>query len=191
VYKKFILSGEDHMDEKSIVYGFSPIGLLFIPENRAKELANFYKALTTATTWGEFKEMVTKRIYEFYFPDSMHYDGPELEKVEDLESYYIQDETPFTPNDIFGYDNLPGQPEIEMSTWIPDEIQEKFGRRFRYLAMDMNVPGGEGLELDESRLDEIVKALEASGFECRRDDDLILAATTSDFDPDEFDWPEE
>jgi hypothetical protein len=78
-----------------------------------------------------------------------------------------------------------------MAAWMPDEVQGKFGRRFKYTAMDMNVPDGEGLALDESKTDEIVEALEIYGFHCRRDDELILGATTSDYDPDEFDDPEE
>lgn len=177
------------MKEKTIIYGFSPLGLLFIPESRAKELADFYNTLVTAKTWGEFREMVSKEIYEFYLPESMHYQGPSDANVEDLEAFYIPDETPFTPNDIFTFDHLPGHPEIEMAKWIPVDIQEEFGRRFSYIAEDMNVPAGEALELDETQLDEIVEALEARGFKCRRDDELILAATTSDYDPEDFDDP--
>ena len=177
------------MKEKTIVYGLSPLGLLFLPGSRAKELADFYEALVTAKTWGEFRGMVSKDIYEFYLPESMHYQGPSDKSDQDLRPFYIPDETPFNPNDIFSFDHLPGHPQIEMAGWMPKEIREKFGRRFRYAAMDMKVPDGEGLELDESKMNEIVEALEERGFECRRDDTLVLAATTSDFDPDEFDDP--
>jgi len=175
------------MNEKTIVYGLSPLGLLFIPESRAKELANFFRALITAKTWGEFREMVSKEIYEYYLPESMHYQGPSDKSSQDLRPFYIPDEKPFNPNDIFSFDCLPGDPQIEMAQWIPGAIQKMFGRHFSYYAMDMNVPAGEALKLDESKLDEIVQALEERGFVCQRDDELILAATTSDFDPEEFD----
>ena len=53
--------------------------------------------------------------------------------------------------------------------------------------MDMNIPSGEALELDESKLDEIILALEAYGFETRRDDALVLAALGMDINPNEGD----
>ena len=53
--------------------------------------------------------------------------------------------------------------------------------------MDMNIPSGEALELDESKLDEIILALEAYGFEPRRDDALVLAALGMDINPNEGD----
>jgi hypothetical protein len=31
-------------------------------------------------------------------------------------------------------------PEIEMTAWVPEEIQEKFGKHTRYYASDGNVP---------------------------------------------------
>ena len=69
---------------------------------------------------------------------------------------------------------------------MPEEIQAKFGRKMSYSAMDMNVPEGEILVLDEKQMDEIVAALEKLRYECRRDDDLLMAGTTLDFDPDDY-----
>jgi len=71
--------------------------------------------------------------------------------------------------------------------WVPEDIQAQYGRRIRYAAMDMNIPSGEALELDESKLDEIILALEAYGFEPRRDDALVLAALGMDINPNEGD----
>lgn len=75
-----------------------------------------------------------------------------------------------------------------MSEWIPEEIQEKFGKKMRYYAMDMNVPKSEILVLEEEQLDEIVAELEKLGCVCTRVDDLLMAATTLDFDPDDYLW---
>ena len=36
------------MEEKTIIYGITGLGLLFVPESRAKELAEGNKALLTA-----------------------------------------------------------------------------------------------------------------------------------------------
>jgi hypothetical protein len=78
-----------------------------------------------------------------------------------------------------------------MSEWMPAEIQEKYGTKMRYAAMDMNVPGGDILVLEEKQMDVIVAELEKLGFVCRRDDDLLMAGTTLDFDPDEYPFVEE
>jgi hypothetical protein len=179
------------MGEKLTIYGITGLGLLFVPESRAHELANSNKALLTAKTWGEFKSLVSKELYEFYLTNSSYYEGPYEPEDGDCTPYDIPPETPFTPNDVVMYDELPANPEIEMSEWMPEEIQEKFGRKMRYDAMDMNVPDGEILVLDEEQMDEIVAELEKLGYECRRDDDLLMAGTTLDFDPDDYPWVEE
>ena len=174
------------MKENTIIYGITNLGLLFVPESRAKELAESNKALLTAKTWGEFKEMVSQEMYDFYLVNSAYYEGPAEPEDGDYAPYDIKPETPFTPNDVVTYDALPAYPEIEMSEWMPEEIQTKFGRKMGYTAMDMNVPEGDILVLKEKHMDKIVAALEKLGYECRRDDDLLMNGTTLDFDPDKF-----
>ena len=174
------------MQEKTLIYGNSIYGLLFIPESRANELANSNKALLTAKTWGEFKSLVSQEMYEFYLVNSAYYEGPSEPEDGEYAPYDIAPETPFTPNDVVTYDALPAYPEIEMSEWMPDEIQAKFGRKVRYSAMDMNVPEGQILVLEEKQMDEIVAVLEKLGYKCRRDDDLLMAGNTLDFDPDDY-----
>ncbi len=179
------------MEEKTIIYGITNFGLLFVPERRAKELADGNRALLTAKTWGEFKSLVSKELYEFYLPYSGHYEGPQEPEDSDFGPYDIAPETPFTPNDAVMDDVLPAYPEIEMSVWMPKEIQEKFGRKMRYTAMDMSVPGDDILVLEETQMDKIVTELEKHGYFCKRDDDLLLAGTTLDFDPDDYPWVDE
>ena len=174
------------MEEKKIIYGITNLGLLFVPESRAKELADSNKALVTAKTWGEFKALVSQEMYEFYLINSAHYEGPDEPEDGDYTPYDIAPETPFIPNDVVTYDVLPAYPEIEMSEWIPEEIQAKFGRKTRYSAMDMNVPDDAILVLKEKQMDEIVAELVKLGYVCRRDDDLLMAGTTLDFDPDDY-----
>lgn len=179
------------MEEKTIIYGITGFGLLFVPERRAKELADGNRALLTAKTWGEFKALVSKELYEFYLPKSSYYEGPYEPEDGDYTPYDIAPETPFTPNDVLTYEELPANPEIEMTEWMPGEIQEQFGQKMRYAAMDMNVPDGEILVLEEEQMDEIVTELEKHGYACKRDDDLLMAGTTLDFDPDDYPWVEE
>ena len=174
------------MEEKTIIYGITGLGLLFVPESRAKDLAESNKALLTAKTWGEFKALVSREMYEFYLVNSAFYEGPDEPEDGDFAPYDIPPETPFTPNDVVTYDALPAYPEIEMLEWMPEEIQAKFGKKASYSAMDMNVPEGDILVLKEKQMDEIVAALEKLRYECRRDDDMLMAGTTLDFDPDDY-----
>lgn len=179
------------MQEKTIIYGITNLGLLFVPESRANELAEGNKALLSAKTWGQFKSMVSKELYEFYLTNSAYYQGPNEPEGGNFDPYDIPPETPFTPNDVVTYDELPANPEIEMSDWMPQEIQEKYGYKMRYAAMDMNVPSGDILVLEEKQMDEIVAELEKLDYECRRDDDLLMAGTPLDFDPDDYPHIEE
>jgi len=179
------------MKEKTIIYGITNLGLLFVPESRAKELAESNNALLTAKTWGEFKSLVSREMYEFYLVNSAYYEGPIEPEDGDYTRFDIASETPFTPNDVVTYDSLPTYPEIEMSEWMPEEIQAKFGRKMGYSAMDMSVPEGDILVLKEKQMDEIVAELKKLGYECRRDDGLLMAATTLDFDPDDYPYIDE
>ncbi len=179
------------MQEKTIIYGITGLGLLFVPESRAKELADGNRALLTAKTWGEFKSLVSTELYVFYLTKSSYYEGPYEPEDGDYTPYDIAPETPFTPNDVLTYEALPANPEIEMTEWMPEEIQEKFGRKMRYYAMDINVPRGEILVLEEKQMDEIAAELEKAGYVCKRDDDLLNAGITLDFDPDDYPWVDE
>lgn len=174
------------MQKKAIIYGITNLGLLFLPAARAKELAEANQALLTAKTWGEFKTLVSKCIYEFYLTRSEFFEGPKEPEDGDFSQFDIPAETPFSPNDVFYEDDRPAYPEIEMAEWMPEKIQEEFGRKMQYSAKDANAPAGEILILDEERMPEIVAVLEHAGFTCFRDDELLMAAVTLDFDPDDY-----
>ena len=76
------------MQEKTIIYGITNMGLLFMLSGRAKELAESNQVLLTAKSWGEFKSLVTKTMYEFYLPKSEYYQAPD-EPVKELSSTHI------------------------------------------------------------------------------------------------------
>jgi len=179
------------MTKTNITYGITPMGLLFIPESRAKALAEGNQALLSAKTWGEFKKRVSSDLYAYYLANSAYYQGPANPSPQEIEDYDLPGETPFTPNDVVMVDELPAHPEIEMSEWMPAEIQQKYGRKMPYYGMDLNVPGGDMLVLDGEKIDEIATALEKLGYICRRDDELLIAATTLDFDAEDYPEVEE
>ena len=180
------------MSEKELVYGSGAAGLTFMPLRAAQENVAVLRTLANAKTWGEVRlGMPTKAYYERYLANSMHYKGPSRPADgQDLTPFYIADETPFTPNDVFWYDDwtcFPSHAEIDMSVWMPKEIQEKYGKTRKYYSCGGNpVPPGNILDLDDDRVDEIVADLEVAGFVCREDDDLISNATTFDIDLDDY-----
>lgn len=52
-------------------------------------------------------------------------------------------------------------------------------------------PGVPKLVLEEMQMDEIAAELEKAGYVCKRDDDLLTAGITLDFDPDDYPWLDE
>ena len=179
------------MEEKAVVYGDSVFGLMFMLESRAKELAKANKAVLTAKTWGEFKSLVSEEIYEFYLPHSSYYEGPYSLEDEDYRDFDLPADTLFTPNDVVYTDVRPAYPEIEMSVWMPAEIQDKYGRKLQYYAMDGNVPEGDILVLDEKKAKKIVAELQSLGYICRQDEALIYDAIMLDYDPDDYPYIDE
>ncbi len=47
-------------ESKEIIYGERADQLIFIPKQRALELASIHEALNTSKTWGEFKSRVPR-----------------------------------------------------------------------------------------------------------------------------------
>jgi len=167
------------MENRIVIYGQTAIGLIFIPEARLKAVLKDYEALEIAKTWGELREMVSPEMFAVFQKHAGYSDAT------------LKDDLPLNPNEVFYYESPEAlmHPEIEMSEWVPKEIQEKYGQLSRYYAMDGNVPKGQILNLDEDRMVEIVAALEEHGYVCRRDDDQVDAYFQPAFDPFEFPDP--
>ena len=182
------------MNENNVIYGDTCIGLILVLEPRLQEVLTAFQALVTSNTWGDFRSSVSKEMYETYLVRSNHYHGPYGDRGEDLTPHYFPDDTPFNPNDVFDVYNPESfyHPEIEMTSWVPEEIQEKYGRHTRYHAMDMNVPRGKVLEFDIERMDEIIAALEEQGYSCRSDEEQLAVSLGPAFNFDDYtDRPEE
>lgn len=144
-----------------LVYGTPQDELLFIPRERAAQLAAINQALNTAATWGEFFRLL-----------------PEAARAE-LEEFFDEegedrppDERPFDQDDVPGVadGDWPGWPAKEMLSWVPKDVQQRYGR------VAESAISGECLELDTSHTAAIVTALEAHGYTCTRDDNLVALA---------------
>ena len=57
-----------------------------------------------------------------------------------------------------------------MLRWVPEEIQEEFGR------VESSLHNGEYLTFDVQFRTEVVAAFERSGYECRNDEALVSRA---------------
>ncbi len=124
----------------------------------------------------------------FYLIKSSCHEGPYEPEDGDCTPYDIAPETPFTPNDVLTYEELPANPEIEMSEWMPEEIQEKFGRKMRYYAMDMNVPRGEILFWKRNRWTRSRLSLKRPVMSASAMMICSMPAITLDFDPDDYQY---
>ncbi len=177
------------MEDKDLVYGLLVGALTFMAESRAKYCAAIFTALMSAKTWGEFKNMVPREVYDKYTSLSFYYKGPKGEQPEDIEKYYFPDDRRFNPNDVYTYDYIEAQPAfpaIEMSEWVPQDIQDKYGKLSHYYMCNGNFPDGDELKLDVNHMDEIVSAMQAHGYNCRRDDNLIESVIGMTFNPDDY-----
>lgn len=153
----------DALKSKEIIYGERADQLIFIPKERALELARIHEGLNTSKTWGEFKSRVPAHIYEEVL--EMMQD----EFDEDEENAAPELDSPFDPEDVPGYSDgdFPAWAAQEMLEWMPKDIQQKFGK------IEASVFNDDFLGISPANEREIVAALKERGYRCVKDDDLI------------------
>jgi hypothetical protein len=133
--------------------------LVFIPAERATELAVIHFAIAKAKTWRQFAEMIPPHVWS-----KLLHDLEDNESTPDLDSK-------FDPGMIGVEDgDWPDWPEQAMMEWLPPEAVARFGTQHQ------SVLNGPFLSLDPKHTSEIVEALERAGHTCHRDDALIAQA---------------
>ena len=139
-----------------------PDEVVFVPEALAHDLAAVHEAMAESRTWGEFRARLTEE---------------RREQVQELFENYVEetppaDDEPFDVNGIpgFGEGSFPEWPLRHQEAWMPQDVLDRFGRRER-MTLDHDYIG-----LPAEHVDDIVAALEAHGYRCRRDDDLVTHA---------------
>ena len=150
----------DQIDDQ-IVYGLAGRDLVFIPRAEAERLKALQDALNSAT-WGEVRRRLRPDLYEELLDQCR----------DELESDPGDDES-FDPDAVPGHadGDWPEWPKQGMLEWMPARVWKAFGR------VEASVLNGDFLQLDAGRLEELVAALEAEGFACRRDDALVARAS--------------
>lgn len=165
--------------------------LVFVPLEKARELAAIGEALA-AKTWGEFKlKMPANRLpellrtflecgawacFDAYY--QAHAQSGTRAEREALWRRYEElalggrmplDQDPFQPESVPGVSdgNWPERPEQAMLRWLPPLICGQLGRRV------FSPRRGDCLVFDPARAPEILSALEAVGYSCCWDEDLV------------------
>jgi hypothetical protein len=157
----------DESSERRLVYGVFPDAvngaeLIFVPEGEARELAQVHGALSDAETWGDVKATIPPRHWQ-----------------QIVDAYREDDEPPPTDDHSFDRGAVPGLedgdwpewPAQEMLRWMPADIRARFGE------VATSTLNGDFLVIEAGSETRLVAALEAAGFECRRDDALISRAS--------------
>lgn len=133
--------------------------LVFIPAERATELAAIHFAIAKAKTWRQFAEMIPAHVWS-----KLLHDLEDNESTPDLDSK-------FDPGMIGIEDgDWPDWPEQEMMEWLPPEAVAS------YATVHQSVINGPFLSIDPTRLADVIEALESAGHTCHRDDPLVKQA---------------
>lgn len=146
----------------ALVYGKVERSLVFIDRAHAIELAAIWRAIGSASTWGELRALMPEKRYAALVVARTE-DGEEIPS----------DDAPFTGYDIPGVadGDYPEWPAQEMLMWVPQDILDR-----SFCQVKDSVFNGRFLILDPSRETEIVDAFQAVGFECVKDQALVSFA---------------
>lgn len=165
----------DKTPRTRLVYGDVQDGLVFIDEGEAHDLVQLHRALGRARTWGEFRAQAPSHWYEDAVErlrDRM------LDETEDDE--YDSHEEPtvekkFEAEEIPGHvdGDWPGFPHVSMGSWVPDEVQDRFGSMTHSWGLDAIY----WIVLAPEHEEEIVSAMQRHGYDCVRDEDLVWEAS--------------
>jgi len=160
-----------------VVYSDAGDHLVFIEESEAHDFVRLHGSMQ-AGTWGEFKAQAPAYWYEDAVERLEEQMMEEIHQDEESDPAGRQTfegpaaEKRFDADEIPGHagGNWPGWPQGDMESWMPDEIQRRFG------TMVSNFPFVDFLQLPLEHEDEIISAMRDHGYDCLRDDNLVWAA---------------
>jgi hypothetical protein len=195
--------------ELRLVYGEAGEDLIFLPQERALDLARIQYALF-ANTWGEFIEMLPadtwremeQALHEEFGPNHFQEYCEHLSKkrlampVAEAMDRYRQlcpgTERPVLPEDPFDRmfirdcadGDWPPWPAREMLKYVPKTVQMKYGH------IQESVLNGPFLKLDSKRKPDIIRELRDAGYRVERHDGLIRIVSGYGSQCSEEDWQE-
>jgi len=152
-------------EKAELIFGERAQQLIFIPVSLIQRLVRLQEALQSASTWGEFKELLSSRDYQ---------------EIVVMLTEWCELEEPFQPDpeELFESDQIPGYadgdwpewPAQEMLDWMPEELQQRYG------TVKDSIFNGTFLEIKPEQKQAIVADLEALGYTCVEDDQTIAKA---------------
>lgn len=151
----------------TLVYGvFQGDEVAFLPRQQAQGLAQLWRALDSAQTWGQFRRMVPAHIYE----EVVSAVGDSENMAEDGLPH---SDAPFDRDEIPGHTDgdWPALPARQMLDWVPQEVRERYGR---VVSTRFN---GDYLVFRARDATAVAQALQGHGYTCVRDDDLVRDAS--------------
>jgi hypothetical protein len=132
--------------EPNFIYGKYADRLILIPTRAAQELAGISEAFVEWKTWDEFQSRIPKEKYEEIIYGFVSGGPPEPDEI-------------FYAYDVSGYEDGGWGFNYEMMLeWVPDEVQEKYGK-----AVD-TVHDGFMLEMDPRKASAIVRMMKKLGY---------------------------
>ena len=137
--------------------------VILIPDGLCQDLLQIRKALATSQNWQEFLDALPVEDLEIireYFEEDERFAGKQPAEVP-----FDQDQI-----DLVCDGDWPAWPQQRMLNWVPEAIQEQFGE-----VADTRL-NGQYLEIPEEKLQAVIQALEAHGYQCRVDDQAVLTA---------------
>lgn len=151
----------------TLVYGvFQGDEVAFLPRQQALALAQLWRALDSAQTWGQFRRMVPPHIYD----EVVAAVGDNENLADDGRPF---SDAPFDRDDIPGHadGDWPALPARQMLDWMPQAVRERYGR---VVSTRFN---GDYLAFRARDATAVAEALQALGYTCVRDDDLVRDAS--------------
>jgi hypothetical protein len=179
---------------RNVVYSDVNDCLVFITEDRARELAAIHEALSSSSTWREVRARMPAAAYEELvevsgveelldfdeFLRDRRQSEPALTCDQARQEFLAlpSDERRPEPDDPFDAGNIgaicdgdwPGWTQQEMLAWVPDDIQERFG------TIASSRLNGDFLEFSARQEGALIAEFARHGYRCVRDDDLVRRA---------------
>ena len=153
---------EEHMTAKTLICGiYADDYVVILEEAKARELEQVWRALDTARTWADVKEIMPEAYFRNLWEtlEDRAEEGDSLPELSDA----------FDPVAVPGFadGDWPDWPAASMLDWMPATIRQRYGQRAE------TALNGDFLEIAPEHIVPVMQELSELGYTCVRDDELI------------------
>lgn len=166
----------------TLIFGILDNNLVLAPEAEVLHQARLWHAIKHAETWQDFIDFTSQEVFDGLMLEILETLGhealyPQYLMGEDLSSYitdlYLpQPEDPFTTDLLPGFEDGEFMPVFaqEIIAWLPEELHEHLGQIDRHPVHEFVY------RIDPNQEEMVVQTLEAAGFLCKRNQELMEQA---------------